>query len=108
VASLRRSCQGLSHAQPHTVISLPGSSPEVVRATPAKVEKFEPAERTDDPVRMYFREMGSVELLSRAGKSSVLLAGVTHWILLSTARDQRRIGPMWSLAIGAAPSTLKF
>jgi hypothetical protein len=85
-----------------------GELVEVVRATPAKVEKFEPAERTDDPVRMYFREMSSVELLSRAGKSSVLLAGVTHWILLSTARDQRRIGPMWSLAIGAAPSTLKF
>src|SRR4029078_3465791 len=28
----------------------------------------EPAERTDDPVRMYLREMGSVELLSRDGE----------------------------------------
>src|SRR6478735_2643544 len=28
---------------------------------------LEPTERTDDPVRMYLREMGSVELLSREG-----------------------------------------
>src|SRR5262249_5721039 len=44
---------------------------KVVRATPAKVEKSEPAERTDDPVRMYLREMGSVELLSREGEIAV-------------------------------------
>jgi RNA polymerase primary sigma factor len=44
-----------------------GELVEVVRAIPAKVEKFEPAERTDDPVRMYLRETGSVELLSREG-----------------------------------------
>src|SRR5580693_7542157 len=31
----------------------------------AKSEAREPAERTDDPVRMYLREMGTVELLSR-------------------------------------------
>src|SRR3974377_1301592 len=37
--------------------------------TPAKSETREPAERTDDPVRMYLREMGSVELLSREGES---------------------------------------
>src|SRR5215831_4636693 len=42
-----------------------GELVEVVRATPVKAEKSEPAERTDDPVRMYLREMGSVELLSR-------------------------------------------
>ena len=30
----------------------------------ATAEKKEPSERTDDPVRMYLREMGSVELLS--------------------------------------------
>ena len=29
----------------------------------ATTEKKEPSERTDDPVRMYLREMGSVELL---------------------------------------------
>ncbi len=33
--------------------------------------KSEPAERTDDPVRMYLREMGSVELLSREGEISI-------------------------------------
>jgi RNA polymerase primary sigma factor len=41
-------------------------------ALPAKVEmKSEPAERTDDPVRMYLREMGSVELLSREGEIAI-------------------------------------
>src|SRR3569833_2538315 len=34
----------------------------------ATTEKKEPSERTDDPVRMYLREMGSVELLSREGE----------------------------------------
>src|SRR5215216_4662685 len=37
----------------------------------AKVEKPEPSERTDDPVRMYLREMGSVELLSREGEIAI-------------------------------------
>ena len=31
----------------------------------------DPAERTDDPVRMYLREMGSVELLSREGEIAI-------------------------------------
>ncbi|MFZ1885343.1 MAG: RNA polymerase sigma factor region1.1 domain-containing protein, partial [Rhodoplanes sp.] len=44
---------------------------EVVRATPAKTERAEPGERTDDPVRMYLREMGSVELLSREGEIAI-------------------------------------
>jgi RNA polymerase primary sigma factor len=38
----------------------------------AKTERStEPAERTDDPVRMYLREMGSVELLSREGEIAI-------------------------------------
>jgi RNA polymerase primary sigma factor len=38
----------------------------------AKVDKgTEPTERTDDPVRMYLREMGSVELLSREGEIAI-------------------------------------
>ncbi|MEX0956296.1 MAG: RNA polymerase sigma factor RpoD, partial [Rhizobiaceae bacterium] len=37
-------------------------------ATPAKKE---PTDRTDDPVRMYLREMGSVELLSREGEIAI-------------------------------------
>ena len=31
----------------------------------------EPTDRTDDPVRMYLREMGSVELLSREGEIAI-------------------------------------
>ena len=41
------------------------------RPVPAKSGASELAERTDDPVRMYFREMGSVELLSRAGEIAI-------------------------------------
>jgi RNA polymerase primary sigma factor len=37
----------------------------------ATSEKKEPSERTDDPVRMYLREMGSVELLSREGEIAI-------------------------------------
>src|SRR5205085_8787588 len=35
---------------------------EVQRAVPAEKPAKQPTERTDDPVRMYLREMGSVEL----------------------------------------------
>jgi RNA polymerase primary sigma factor len=47
---------------------------EVVESKPkalATTEKKEPSERTDDPVRMYLREMGSVELLSREGEIAI-------------------------------------
>jgi RNA polymerase primary sigma factor len=33
--------------------------------------RAEPSERTDDPVRMYLRDMGSVELLSREGEIAI-------------------------------------
>ncbi|TDI56922.1 MAG: RNA polymerase sigma factor RpoD, partial [Alphaproteobacteria bacterium] len=36
-----------------------------------KTTKREPTDRTDDPVRMYLREMGSVELLSREGEIAI-------------------------------------
>src|SRR5215475_12964067 len=48
-----------------------GELVEVARTTPAKAEKAEPGERTDDPVRMYLREMGTVELLSREGEIAI-------------------------------------
>jgi RNA polymerase primary sigma factor len=48
-----------------------GDLVEVSPKTPAKSEAKEPAERTDDPVRMYLREMGSVELLSREGEIAI-------------------------------------
>jgi len=47
---------------------------DLVEAAPkalAKSEKTTPSERTDDPVRMYLREMGSVELLSREGEIAI-------------------------------------
>jgi RNA polymerase primary sigma factor len=44
---------------------------EVQRSTPATTKKSEPGERIDDPVRMYLREMGSVELLSREGEIAI-------------------------------------
>ncbi len=41
-------------------------------SVPARAEtRAEPTERTDDPVRMYLREMGSVELLSREGEIAI-------------------------------------
>lgn len=47
---------------------------ELVEAKPKALttkEAKEPSERTDDPVRMYLREMGSVELLSREGEIAI-------------------------------------
>src|ERR1700758_1270579 len=41
---------------------------EVTQKAVTEVKKSEPGERTDDPVRMYLREMGTVELLSREGE----------------------------------------
>lgn len=40
-------------------------------AVAAKPADKAPADRTDDPVRMYLREMGSVELLSREGEIAI-------------------------------------
>jgi len=41
------------------------------RPVPAKSGAKDPAERTDDPVRMYLREMGTMELLSREGEIAI-------------------------------------
>ena len=41
------------------------------RPVSVKSAAKEPAERTDDPVRMYLREMGSKELLSREGEIAI-------------------------------------
>src|SRR5258706_6058329 len=48
-----------------------GELVEMQRSTPAETKKSEPGEHTDDPVRMYLREMGSVELLSREGEIAI-------------------------------------
>ena len=48
-----------------------GDLVEAPRATAVATKTSEPADRTDDPVRMYLREMGSVELLSREGEIAI-------------------------------------
>ena len=53
----------------------PGDAVEPVTARAVAVRPDapvkEPTDRTDDPVRMYLREMGSVELLSREGEIAI-------------------------------------
>ncbi|MBW3617967.1 MAG: sigma-70 family RNA polymerase sigma factor, partial [Proteobacteria bacterium] len=51
----------------------PGGGEVAVRAdTAVEVTESKPAfDRTDDPVRMYLREMGTVELLSREGEIAI-------------------------------------
>src|SRR3978361_141434 len=44
---------------------------EVTQKAVTEVKKSEPGERTDDPVRMYLRERGPVELLSREGEIAI-------------------------------------
>src|SRR6188768_2145256 len=44
---------------------------EYTQKAVTEVKKSEPGERTDDPVRMYLREMGTVELLSREGEIAI-------------------------------------
>jgi RNA polymerase primary sigma factor len=60
-----------AHEEPEEEEAESGELVEVTPKTPAKSEAREPAERTDDPVRMYLREMGSVELLSREGEIAI-------------------------------------
>jgi RNA polymerase primary sigma factor len=57
--------------EPEEEESESGELVEATPKTPAKSEAKEPTERTDDPVRMYLREMGSVELLSREGEIAI-------------------------------------
>jgi RNA polymerase primary sigma factor len=44
---------------------------DAVDERPDLIKKKETVERTDDPVRMYLREMGAVELLSREGEIAI-------------------------------------
>jgi len=57
--------------EPEEEESEAGELVEVAPKAVAKSETKEPTERTDDPVRMYLREMGSVELLSREGEIAI-------------------------------------
>src|SRR5437660_3633205 len=48
-----------------------GELVEVQKKVLTKSEVKEPPERTDDPMRMYLRTMGSIELLSRQGEIAI-------------------------------------
>ena len=48
---------------------LPAPATPVAVAKPGETE----CERTDDPVRMYLREMGSIEILSRQGEIEIAM-----------------------------------
>jgi len=48
-----------------------GDLVEAASTALAATAKREPTDRTDDPVRMYLREMGAVELLSREGEIAI-------------------------------------
>src|ERR1700720_3785601 len=63
--------EGEAREEPEEEETEAGELVEVTAKPPAKSEAKEPAERTDDPVRMYLREMGSVELLSREGEIAI-------------------------------------
>jgi RNA polymerase primary sigma factor len=54
-----------------------GKLVEVQQKVPAKSEAKEPTERTDDPVRMYLREMGSVDI---AAVKAIVSKGNHVWI----------------------------
>ena len=49
----------------------PSSAEKEAPKKPAGPKKLAAGERTDDPVRMYLREMGAVELLSREGEIAI-------------------------------------
>ncbi|MEE4154069.1 MAG: RNA polymerase sigma factor RpoD [Erythrobacter sp.] len=49
----------------------PDAKKDARKDTKATVKKAATGERTDDPVRMYLREMGAVELLSREGEIAI-------------------------------------
>jgi RNA polymerase primary sigma factor len=52
-------------------VAADGSKAGGAKAQPAQPKKLAAGERTDDPVRMYLREMGAVELLSREGEIAI-------------------------------------
>ena len=60
-------------AEDNTVKPVTGSAVATTgtKAVAKSTRSSEPAERTDDPVRMYLREMGTGELLSREGEIAI-------------------------------------
>ncbi len=64
---------GINVVENEDAEEMPEADGQATTQLPAKTEKpaSESVERTDDPVRMYLREMGSVELLSREGEIAI-------------------------------------
>ena len=60
-----------SNEEPDDEEESEGELVEVKPKLPAKTEAKEPSGRTDDPVRMYLREMSTLELLSREGEIAI-------------------------------------
>jgi len=60
--------QNEEQTEKENVTALPATKEGTAVATSSSSEQLE---RTDDPVRMYLREMGSVELLSREGEIAI-------------------------------------
>ncbi len=61
-----------AEAEPESEVDeISGSVDKAARPAGAAAKKAAPTERTDDPVRMYLREMGAVELLSREGEIAI-------------------------------------
>jgi RNA polymerase primary sigma factor len=85
--------------------------PDGMAERPALEKKKETIERTDDPVRMYLREMGAVELLSREGEIAIakrIEAGRDTMILgLCESPITFHAIIMWSDALNAGEMQLR-
>ncbi|UAK23893.1 RNA polymerase sigma factor RpoD [Sphingomonas nostoxanthinifaciens] len=62
---------GEAHPQPDDDADETAEGQDEATVTFTPVAKKETVDRTDDPVRMYLREMGAVELLSREGEIAI-------------------------------------
>lgn len=62
---------GESQEEDNNVEEINASDDDDGRHVPEAPKKTTTTERTDDPVRMYLREMGAVELLSREGEIAI-------------------------------------
>jgi len=60
-----------NHGDNHGDFEHDGEVVEVVRQVPAETRKPEPGGRSDDPVRLYFRDMSAAHLLTREAEVAV-------------------------------------